>query len=66
VSTTDTNGDLSFIALKNVEGNKFHWDNKNKLNEYDISTDGLVSGKTYAITVFSGKISPQSTTFLAP
>ncbi len=66
VSTNDTSGNLSFIALKNVEGNKFHWDNKNKLNEYDISTDGLVSGQTYAITVFSGKVSPQSTTFVAP
>ena len=66
VSTNDTSGNLSFIALKNVEGNKFHWDNKNKLNEYDISTDGLVSGQIYAITVFSGKISPHSATFVAP
>ena len=66
VSTTDNNGNITFLALKNVEGNKFHWDNKNKLNEYDISTDGLVSGQTYTITVFSSKISPQSTTFVAP
>jgi hypothetical protein len=66
VSTTDSNGNISFPALKNVEGNKFHWDNKNHLNEYDISTEGLVSGQTYTITVFSSKISPQSTTFVAP
>src|SRR4029077_4405039 len=31
VSTTDSNRNVSFPALKNVEGNKFHWDNKNKL-----------------------------------
>jgi hypothetical protein len=66
VSTTDINGIVSFPALKNVEGNKFHWDNKNGLNEYDISTDGLVSGQTYTVTVFSTKISPQSATFVAP
>jgi len=66
VSTTDSNGNVTFLALKNVEGNKFHWDNKNKVNEFDISTDGLVSGQTYTVTVFSSKISPQSTTFTAP
>jgi hypothetical protein len=67
VSTTDGSGNfMGFLPLKNVEGNKFHWDNKNKLNEFDISTDGLVSGQTYMITVFSSKISPQSTTFVAP
>lgn len=67
VSTFDpTTGKITFPALKNVEANKFHWDNKNGLNEFDISTDGLVSGQTYTITVFSSKISPQSTTFVAP
>jgi len=66
VWTTDINGNVTFLALKNVEGNKFHWDNKNRLNEYDISTDGLVSGQTYTITVFSSKISPQSMTLTAP
>jgi hypothetical protein len=67
VSTTDpTTGNVTFPALKNVEANKFHWDNKNGLNEFDISTDGLVSGQTYTITVFSSKISPHSTTFVAP
>jgi hypothetical protein len=66
VSTTDSNGNVTFPALKNVEANKFHWDNKNGLNEYDISTDGLVSGQTYTVTVYSTKISPQSKTFVAP
>jgi hypothetical protein len=66
VWTTDTNGNIIFPPLKNVEGNKFHWDNKNGLNEYDISTDGLMSGQRYTITVFSSKTSPQSTTFVAP
>jgi len=66
VSTTDSSGNFSFPALKNVEANKFHWDNKNGLNEYDISTDGLVSGQTYTVTVFSSKVSPQSATFVAP
>lgn len=67
VSTTDSFGNfMGFLPLKNVEGNKFHWDNKNKLNEFDISTDGLVSGQTYTVTVFSSKISPQSGTFVAP
>jgi hypothetical protein len=36
------------------------------VNEYDISTDGLVSGQKYTVTVFSSLISPPSTTFIAP
>src|SRR5713226_3741433 len=66
VSTFDSGGNFSFPALKNVEANKFHWDNKNGLNEYEISTEGLVSGQTYTVTVFSSKVSPQSMTFVAP
>jgi hypothetical protein len=66
VSATDDDGNIFFPPLKNVEGNKFHWDNKNGLNEYDISTDGLVSGKTYTVTVFSSKFSPETATFVAP
>jgi hypothetical protein len=63
VSTTDnTTGNIIFPALKNAEGNKFHWDNKNGLNEYDINIDGLLDGK-YTVTVFASKISPQKTTF---
>jgi len=60
--STNTSGNVSFAALKNVEGNKFHWDGKNLLNEYDISTDGLADG-TYEVTVFSSQISPQSAAF---
>jgi len=66
VSTFDSNGNVSFPALRNVEGNKFHWDNKNGLNEYDISLDGLSpSGnpQTYTVTVFSSKFTPQSKSF---
>jgi hypothetical protein len=66
VSTVDSNSHIVFPALKNAEGNKFHWDNKNGLNEYDISLDGLApSGPAllYTVTVFSSKIPPQSQTF---
>jgi len=62
VSTTDTSGNVTFPALKNVEANKFHWDSKNGLNAYDISTEGLADGR-YNVTVFSSKFSPQSTNF---
>ena len=62
VSTTDTSGNVTFPALKNVEANKFHWDNKNGINEYDISLDGLADGR-YTVTVFSSKVSPQSANF---
>lgn len=66
VSTFDLTGNFSFPPLKNVEGNKFHWDAKNGLNEYDISTDGLVSGQSYTVTVFSSQVAPISATFAAP
>jgi hypothetical protein len=56
---------ISFAALRNVEGNKFHWDNKNALNEYDVSLDGLSSG-TYAVTVSSTRFSPGFATFVVP
>jgi hypothetical protein len=39
-----------------------HWDGKNLLNEYDISTDGLADG-TYTVTVFSNQISTQNAQF---
>ena len=60
--SADTSGNVTFPALKNVEANKFHWDSKNGLNEYDISTEGLADGR-YNVTVFSSKFSPQSTNF---
>jgi hypothetical protein len=60
ISTTDTNGNVVFPPrLEKEEGNKFHWDNKNGVNEFDLSTEGLQPG-TYTITVFSSKFSPQS------
>ena len=63
VSVLDSSGNFSsFPPLSNVEGNKFHWDGKNLVNEYDISTDGLADG-TYEVTVFSSQISPQSAAF---
>jgi hypothetical protein len=45
--------------LQKEEGNKFHWDNANGRNEFDLSTEGLQPG-TYTITVISSKFSPQS------
>jgi len=64
VSAVDNRGNFiyPFPSLKNVEANKFHWDGKNRLNEYDISTDGLADG-TYQVTVFSKQISPESACF---
>jgi hypothetical protein len=60
LSTTDTNGNVVFPPhLEKEEGNKFHWDNKDGVNEFDLSTEGLQPG-TYTITVFSSKFSPQS------
>ena len=60
LSTTDTNANVVFPRrLDKEEGNKFHWDNKDGLNEFDLSTEGLQPG-TYTITVFSSKFSPQS------
>jgi hypothetical protein len=49
---------LSFPRLRNKEeGNKFHWDNKDGVNEFDLSTHRLAPG-CYTITVFSSKFSP--------
>jgi len=60
LSTTDTNGNVVFPRrLDKEEGNKFHWDNKDGVNEFDLSTEGLQPG-SYRITVFSSKFSPQS------
>jgi hypothetical protein len=64
VSTT-VGGKITFPPIKNAEGNKFHWDNKNGLNEYDISLEGLPNG-LYVVTVFSSKFSPRFTTFTLP
>jgi len=61
LSTVDpTTGNVVFPPLPNKEeGNKFHWDNKDGLNEFDLSTEGLAPGP-YTITVFGSKFSPHS------
>src|SRR5258708_9536894 len=61
LAMTDSNGNfVSRPPLQDKEeANKFHWDNKNQLNEFYLSTVGLAPGN-YTITVFSGKISPQT------
>lgn len=57
-------GNLVFPPLVDKEeGNKFHWDNTDGLNEFDFGTAGLPTGVTYTVTVISSKASPQSTTF---
>jgi hypothetical protein len=69
LSTIDpTTSNVVFPPLRDKEeGNKFHWDNKDGLNEFDLSTVGLPTNRTYTITVFSSKASPQSVSFfLAP
>ena len=64
LSTTDSNGNEIFPPLVvKVEGNKFHWENKAGLNEFDFSTVGLPTGKTYTITVISSKAPPTSVQF---
>jgi hypothetical protein len=61
--TIDINGNLIFPPLVDKEeGNKFHWDNKAGVNEFDLSTVGLAPG-SYTITVISSKISPQDVSF---
>jgi hypothetical protein len=60
----DVNGVVTFPPMVDrEEGNKFHWDNKNGLNEFDLSTVGLPTGKFYTITIFSSKASPVEITF---
>ena len=58
-----TTGNTVFPPLRDKEeGNKFHWDHEDGVNEFDLSTEGLAPG-TYTITVFSSKFSPQSRNF---
>lgn len=65
LSTTDPNtGNSVFPPLVDKEeGNKFHWDHKDGVNEFDLSTVGLTPGTRYTITVFSSKFSPQTISF---
>src|SRR6266699_2457214 len=60
LSMTDTSGNIVFPPLLDKEeANKFHWDNKDGLNEFDLSTVGLAPGN-YTINLFSSKFSPQT------
>jgi hypothetical protein len=61
IAMTDSSGNfLSRPVLRDrEEANKFHWDNKNGLNEFDLSTVGLAPGH-YTITLRSTKFSAQS------
>jgi len=61
IAMTDSSGNfLSRPVLRDrEEANKFHWDNKNGLNEFDLSTEGLAPGN-YTITLRSTKFSVQS------
>ena len=61
IAMTDSSGNfLSRPVLRDrEEANKFHWDNKNGLNEFDLSTVGLAPGH-YTITLRSTKFPAQS------
>jgi hypothetical protein len=63
LSTRDLNGHVIFPTIRDKEeGNKFHWDRDEGVNELDLSTAGLPPGH-YTLTVFSSKASPRSVTF---
>jgi hypothetical protein len=60
VSTLDSSGNVLFPRLRNKEeGNKFHFDHKDGVNEFDLSTHKLLPG-WYTITIFGSNFSPQS------
>jgi len=61
IAMTDSFGNfLSRPALLDrEEANKFHWDNKDGINEFDLSTVGLAPGP-YTITVRGSKFSAKS------
>jgi hypothetical protein len=60
LAMTDSGGNfVSFPTLRDKEGNKFHFDHEDGVNERDLSTKGLAPG-SYTITVFSDEFSPQS------
>src|ERR1039458_253952 len=66
LAMTDCNNGnfISFPPLRNKgEGNKFHFDHKDGVNELDLSTEGLAAPGCYTITVFSDEFSPHSVDF---
>ena len=68
LSYADSAGNIFFPPIVDQEeGNKFHWENKKGLNEFDFGTKGLPTtpqAVTYTITIFSSKASPNGTTFI--
>ncbi len=56
--STTVSGNVVFPRIQDKEeGNKFHWDHKDGVNEFDFDTEGLAPGR-YTITVFGSKFSP--------
>ena len=60
LSVVDSQG--NFQTIRNEEGNKFHFDKDDGVNERDLNTEGLLPG-TYTVTLFSDEFSPQDFTF---
>jgi hypothetical protein len=66
LALTDSSGNfISSVTVKDKEdgGNKFHWEPDERVNELDLSTEGLATGNYYTITVISDKAGPKSVTF---
>lgn len=64
LSTTDMMGNTVFPRIRDKEeGNKFHFDEEDGVNEFDLSTKGLAAPGRYTITVIGSKFSPQTVHF---
>jgi len=61
LSVVDSQGNFQTIR-NHEEGNKFHYDKDDGVNERDLNTEGLLPG-TYTVTIFSDEFSPQDFTF---
>lgn len=61
LSVVDSQGNFQTIR-NHDEGNKFHFDHDDGVNERDLDTEGLLPG-VYTVTLFSDEFSPQSFTF---
>lgn len=60
LSVVDSQGNFQTIRDRE-EGNKFHFDSDDGVNERDLNTKGLLPG-TYTVTLFSDEFSPYSFT----
>ncbi len=60
LSVVDSQGNFQTIR-NHEEGNKFHFDKDDGVNERDLNTEGLLPG-TYTVTLFSDEFSPHSFT----